>query len=72
MVVTIFNPIGGHAFVIVGYGNYNAKKPTQFYFKFMNSWGSNWGDHGYGYLPLGIVESPIHFMVSAYAVNLVK
>ncbi len=37
--------IGGHAILIVGYDN-NKKL-----FKFKNSWGTGWGDRGYGYLP---------------------
>lgn len=35
---------GGHAICIVGYND------TQKLFKFKNSWGSQWGDKGYGYL----------------------
>lgn len=35
---------GWHAIVLVGY---NDKKEM---FKFRNSWGSNWGDEGYGWL----------------------
>ncbi|KPL23431.1 MAG: hypothetical protein AMJ75_06080 [Phycisphaerae bacterium SM1_79] len=35
---------GGHALLVVGYDD-----KTQL-FKFQNSWGSNWGDKGYGYL----------------------
>ncbi len=37
--------IGGHAILIVGYDD------TKQLFKFKNSWGSTWGDAGYGYLP---------------------
>lgn len=37
--------IGGHAVMLVGYDD---KKKL---FKFLNSWGSKWGDNGYGYIP---------------------
>jgi len=37
--------IGGHAICIVGYDD------QQKQFKFKNSWGTQWGDKGYGYLP---------------------
>jgi hypothetical protein len=37
--------IGGHAVVAVGYDD--AKQ----WLKFANSWGTAWGDHGFGYLP---------------------
>jgi C1A family cysteine protease len=37
--------IGGHAILFIGYDD--AKQV----FKFKNSWGSSWGDKGYGYLP---------------------
>ncbi len=37
--------IGGHAILLVGYDD--ARKV----FKFKNSWGTGWGDRGYGYLP---------------------
>jgi GNAT superfamily N-acetyltransferase len=37
--------IEGHAVLVVGY-NDNAKELI-----FWNSWGSNWGDNGFGYLP---------------------
>ena len=39
------DPIGGHAVCFVGYDD-----KTQL-LKFKNSWGSSWGDKGYGYLP---------------------
>lgn len=35
---------GGHAVCLVGYDDYNGR------IKFKNSWGSSWGEHGYGYL----------------------
>ena len=37
--------IGGHAILLVGYDDKNKL------FKFKNSWGSSWGDNGYGYIP---------------------
>lgn len=37
--------IGGHAVCFVGYDD------SKQVFKFKNSWGSSWGDKGYGYLP---------------------
>lgn len=39
------DPIGGHAVCFVGYDD-----STQL-LKFKNSWGVEWGDKGYGYLP---------------------
>jgi C1A family cysteine protease len=37
--------LGGHAICIVGYDE------EMGYFKFKNSWGTRWGQKGYGYLP---------------------
>lgn len=37
--------IGGHAVMAVGYDD------RQNHFLIRNSWGQNWGDHGYGYMP---------------------
>jgi C1A family cysteine protease len=42
--------IGGHAICIVGYDN------TKQLFKFINSYGDDWGDHGYGYLPYSYIK----------------
>ncbi|MDP8215207.1 MAG: C1 family peptidase [Candidatus Euphemobacter frigidus] len=36
--------LGGHAICIMGYSR------SGNYFKFKNSWGTGWGDHGFGYL----------------------
>lgn len=44
---------GGHAIAIVGY-NRTAARP---YFIFRNSWGSRWGDAGYGYMPFDYCNS---------------
>lgn len=38
-------PVGGHAVLFVGYDD------DRQVFKFKNSWGTGWGDRGYGYLP---------------------
>lgn len=38
-------PLGGHAILAVGYDN------ARRVFIFRNSWGAEWGDKGYGYLP---------------------
>jgi hypothetical protein len=67
-----FKPIGGHALAIVGHGLYNSKAPTQNYFKFLNSWGTSWGDSGYGYFPEDYVANVNFFGISAYAVDLLK
>ena len=42
--------LGGHAIVIVGYDD------TTRYVKFVNSWGTGWGEHGFGYLPYDYIE----------------
>lgn len=43
-------PAGGHVVVIEGYDETKAE------FKFWNSWGTDWGDHGYGYIPFEVFE----------------
>jgi C1A family cysteine protease len=54
--------LGGHAIVAVGYDdkrtikNKNAKKATKGAFLIRNSWGTGWGDGGYGWLPYAYVE----------------
>jgi len=43
--------ISGHGFGVVGYDDHNEE------FKFQNSWGIEWGDKGYGYLPYKYFET---------------
>jgi C1A family cysteine protease len=38
-------PLGGHAICVTGYDNVKQQ------FQFRNSWGTTWGDAGYGYFP---------------------
>lgn len=52
------NCYGGHAIAIVGYDD-NRKV-----FKFKNSWGTGWGDNGYGYLPYSYVR---YFSIISWA-----
>ena len=43
--------VGGHAVLIVGYDDARAS------LRFLNSWGPDWGDRGYGWLPYRYVVS---------------
>lgn len=47
-------PAGSHAVAVVGYDDNKAA------FKFMNSWGVSWGDHGFGYIPYDVFETIWH------------
>ena len=44
--------LGGHAILLVGYDDVSKV------FKFQNSWGTKWGDSGYGYIPYNYITSP--------------
>lgn len=46
--------LGGHALVFVGYDDEKQE------FKFANSWGSEWGDRGFGYLSYDYVMNKSH------------
>ena len=43
--------IAAHSVLLVGYDD------TKSQFKFMNSWGADWGDDGFGYLPYNSFEA---------------
>lgn len=45
-------PIGGHAFLLVGYDDASKR------FKWRNSWGSSWGKEGYGYFDYAYILNP--------------
>jgi C1A family cysteine protease len=47
----MFNSMGGHAVLLVGYND-----DTKLY-KVLNSWGNEWGDNGYFYLPYDYVHN---------------
>lgn len=45
--------LGGHALCAVGYRSSMGGVVI-----FRNSWGSSWGDHGYGYIPYAYLSNP--------------
>lgn len=44
--------LGGHAVLLVGYDMSNQR------FIARNSWGANWGDRGYFYMPFDVIKNP--------------
>lgn len=51
---------GGHAVVITGYDDRRQA------FKFINSWGPTWADHGFGWISYRAFEADVH---AAFAIN---
>ncbi len=45
--------LGGHAVSLVGFKTINGQN----YITFQNSWGTTWGDKGYGYLPMAYLQN---------------
>ena len=48
--------IGGHAVCITGYKEIDGKV----WLEFINSWGQDWGDYGYGYFPIEWIYDPFY------------
>ncbi|MBS0484445.1 MAG: cysteine protease [Proteobacteria bacterium] len=48
---------GGHAVLAVGYDDQKKIGSTKGALLIRNSWGTGWGDHGYGWLPYAYVEN---------------
>lgn len=59
-------PLGGHAILLVGYDDASQT------FIFRNSWGTGWGNQGYGTLPYAFVVSPAYTMGSGIVISLTK
>jgi C1A family cysteine protease len=57
-------PNGGHALTCVGYNN---EKQV---FIVRNSWGANWGDHGYCYMPYAYVHQGVTCMYAGFTAKL--
>ncbi|AEK73778.1 thiol protease [Thermococcus sp. 4557] len=65
------NTPGGHAITIVGYDD-NKKTPDgNGALLFVNSWGTGWGDHGYGWLTYQAAQDSNHLLSHGYAYILV-
>lgn len=48
---------GGHAVLAVGYDDQKKIGATKGALLIRNSWGKDWGDHGYGWLPYAYIEN---------------
>jgi C1A family cysteine protease len=57
--------LGGHCVEIVGYSILTRM------FIFKNSWGVNWGDKGYGYMPFAYLQDP-NLSSDFWAIDLVS
>ncbi len=54
------------------HGPYNSSNYSKNYFKFINSWGSNWGQGGFGFFDEEYVANVNVFGSEALAVDLPK
>ena len=51
------NLLGGHCVAIVGLKNIVVNGRSNLYIVFQNSWGTSWGDKGYGYFPVQYLQN---------------
>jgi C1A family cysteine protease len=49
------SPIGGHCVVLMGYDDEGGRSPAR-HFIVRNSWGPDWGDEGYFYMPYEYIQ----------------
>lgn len=61
------NCIGGHAICITGY--ITDKRTGKCYLEFINSWGKEWGEKGYGYFPIEWLNDS-RYVMDAWTLNL--
>ena len=57
--------LGGHAVCLVGYDD------AHNWFIARNSWGPNWGDHGYFYMPYQVIRDT-NMSSDFWTINLVS
>ena len=53
----ILGAVGGHCVAAVGYDDEKEVYGETGAVEFLNSWGEDWGDHGYGWLPYAYIGS---------------
>ncbi|TRZ69458.1 MAG: peptidase [Nitrosopumilaceae archaeon] len=63
--------IGGHAVLAVGYTKIGQITPGKRHYIVRNSWGTNWGDHGYFYMPEEYMSNP-NLSDDFWSIQLVK
>lgn len=54
---------GGHAVVVIGYDDRRKA------YRILNSWGTEWGDHGYGWIAYSLFDDVVH---EAYVLDVTK
>ncbi|RLF82756.1 hypothetical protein DRN44_03050, partial [Thermococci archaeon] len=62
---------GGHSVTIVGYDDNKDTPDGKGAFLMVNSWGADWGDHGYWWLTYQAAQDPNHKLSYGYAYILV-
>lgn len=63
--------IGGHAIVVIGYDDnlvhtYEDGRSFKGFFRIQNSWGTNWGDNGFAWLPYEYLNFKAYIIADNY------